>query len=80
MSRSPAKSGKAIATKSLKEKWMSIVQSARENGENGTGGPSTITHGYTTWVPTRVKACPLMTGKGILKCGERRNCVRKLWS
>ena len=43
MSRSPAKSGKAIATKSLKEKWLSIVQSAREKGENGIGGFSTIT-------------------------------------
>ena len=43
MSRSPAKSGKAIAMKSLKEKWLSIVQSAREKGENEIGGPSTIT-------------------------------------
>ena len=43
MSRSPAKSGKAIATKSLKEKWLSIVQSARENGENAIGGSSTVT-------------------------------------
>ena len=43
MSRSPAKSGKAIATKSLKEKWLSIVQSAREKGENGIGGLSTVT-------------------------------------
>ena len=45
MSRSPAKSGKAIAMKSLKEKWLSIVQSAREKGENGIGGFSTITGG-----------------------------------
>ena len=45
MSRSPAKSGKAIATKSLKEKWLSIVQSAREKGENGIGGFSTVTWG-----------------------------------
>ena len=43
MSRSPAKSGKAIVTKSLKEKWLSIVQSAREKGENGIGGSSTVT-------------------------------------
>ena len=43
MSRSPAMSGKAIATKSLKEKWSSKVQSTTENGENRTGGPSTIT-------------------------------------
>ena len=43
MSRSPAMSGKATATKSLKEKWLSMVQSVREKGENGTGGSSTIT-------------------------------------
>ena len=43
MSRSPAMSGKAITTKSLKEKWSSKVQSARENGENGIGGSSTVT-------------------------------------
>ena len=36
-------SGKAIATKSLKEKWLSIVQSAKEKGEKGIGGSSTIT-------------------------------------
>ena len=29
--------------KSLKEKWLSMVQSARENGENGIGGFSTVT-------------------------------------
>ena len=32
-----------MATKSLKEKWLSMVQSAREKGENGTGGSSTVT-------------------------------------
>ena len=26
-----------------KEKWLSIVQSAREKGENEIGGPSTVT-------------------------------------
>ena len=31
--------------KSLKEKWLSIVQLAREKGENGIGGSSTITDG-----------------------------------
>ena len=36
-------SGKAIAIKSLKEKWLSIVQSAREKGEKGIGGSSTVT-------------------------------------
>ena len=43
MSRSPAMSGKAIAMKSLKEKWLSMVQSASEKGENGIGGFSTVT-------------------------------------
>ena len=37
-------SGKAIAMKSLKEKWLSIVQSAEEKGEKGIGGSSTVTH------------------------------------
>ena len=32
-----------MATKSLKEKWLSMVQSAGEKGENGVGGSSTIT-------------------------------------
>ena len=43
MSRSLAKSRKAMATKSLKEKWLSIVQLMREKGENETGGSSIIT-------------------------------------
>ena len=43
MFRSPAMSGKATATKLSKEKWLSRVQLAREKGENGTGGLSTIT-------------------------------------
>ena len=29
--------------KSLKEKWLSMVQSVREKGENGIGGSSTVT-------------------------------------
>ena len=45
MFKSPAKSGKAIAMKSLKEKWLSMVQLAEEKGENGIGGSSTITEG-----------------------------------
>ena len=45
MSRSLAMSGKAMATKSLKEKWLSMVQLVRENGENGIGGSSTVTAG-----------------------------------
>ena len=36
-------SGNAIAMKSLKEKWLSIVQSAKEKGEKGIGGSSTVT-------------------------------------
>ena len=36
-------SRKAIAMKSLKEKWLSIVQSAEEKGEKGIGGSSTVT-------------------------------------
>ena len=36
-------SGKATATKSLKEKWLSMVQSEREKGENGIGRSSIIT-------------------------------------
>ena len=43
MSRSPAMSGKAMAMKLLKEKWLSMVQLVRENGENGIGGSSTVT-------------------------------------
>ena len=45
MSRSLAKSGNAMATKSLKEKWLSIVQSTREKGENEVGGSSIVTGG-----------------------------------
>ena len=36
-------SGKATAMKSLKEKWLSRVQSVREKGEKGIGGSSTVT-------------------------------------
>ena len=43
MSRSPAKSGNATAMKSLKEKWLSVVQSAGEKGEKGIGGSSIVT-------------------------------------
>ena len=43
MSRSLAKSGNAMATKSLKEKWLSIVQLMREKGENEVGGSSIVT-------------------------------------
>ena len=43
MSRSPAKSRNATATKSLKEKWLSIVQSTIEKREKAIGGSSTVT-------------------------------------
>ena len=43
MSRSLARSRKAIAMKSLKEKWLSMVQSMKMKGENEIGGSSTIT-------------------------------------
>ena len=43
MSRSPAMSGKATATKSSKEKWLRRVQLVREKGENRIGGSSTVT-------------------------------------
>ena len=46
MSRSPAKSGKATAMKSLKEKWLSMVQLVGERGENGIGGSSTVTESF----------------------------------
>ena len=47
MSSSPAKSGKAIAMKLLKEKWLSIVQLTVEKGDNEIGGSSTVTS--TKW-------------------------------
>ena len=57
MSRSPAKSRQATAMKSLKEKWLSIVQLVREKGEKGIGGSSTVTtmRGVTT--RTRLQGC-----------------------
>ena len=42
MSRSPAKSGKATAMKSLKGEWERSIQSAREKGEKDIGVSSTI--------------------------------------
>ena len=62
MSRSPAKSGKATAMKSLKEKWLSIVQSAREKGENGIGGFSTV----TGWLMILVRALVTWTAVSAL--------------
>ena len=43
MSRSPAKSGNAMAMKSSNEKWLSIVQSAAEKGEKEMGASSIVT-------------------------------------
>ena len=42
MSRSSAKSRKAIVIKSLKEKWEKREQLAKVNGEKEIGGSSTI--------------------------------------
>ena len=50
-------SRKAIAIKSLKEKWLSMVQSAKEKGEKGIGGSSTVTD--TVQLIQRVKGCPM---------------------
>ena len=38
MSRSLAKSGKAVAIKSLTEKWEKSIQSTKVNGEKDMGG------------------------------------------
>ena len=57
MSGSPAKSGNAMATKSLKEKWLSIVQSMREKGENEVGGSSIVTDVLQSYL---VFTCPIL--------------------
>ena len=70
MSRSPAKSGKATATKLLKEKWLSIVQLMREKGENEIGGSSIV-----TLPPSLLRdpdsSTPLVShsGSGCASCG-----------
>ena len=43
LSRSSAKSRKAVAIKSLKEKWKKREQLAKVNGEKEIGGSSTVT-------------------------------------
>ena len=43
MSRSSAKSGKAVVTKSLREKWEKREQSAKVKWEKEIGGTSTVT-------------------------------------
>ena len=43
LSRSSAKSRKAVAIKSLKEKWKKREQLAKVNGEKKIGGSSTVT-------------------------------------
>ena len=70
MSRSLAKSGKATAMKLLNEKWLSIVQSAEERGENETGGSSTITLPLLLLRDPNSND-PLFThsGRGYMSCG-----------
>ena len=70
MSRSPAKSGKAIATKSLKEKWLSMVQLAREKGENGIGVSSIVTL-PPSLLQDPDSSIPLVShsGGGCMSCG-----------
>ena len=43
LSRSSAKSRKAVAIRSLKEKWKKREQLAKVNGEKKIGGSSTVT-------------------------------------
>ena len=62
MSRSPAMSGKAIAMKSLKEKWLNIVQSAEEKGEKGIGGSSTVTEGGSSHHDSELLGYPSLEG------------------
>ena len=66
MSRSPARSGKAMAMKSLKEKWLSIVQLVREKGENGIGGFSTVTD-------TASKSMAHCMSYNVLSCSDVRD-------
>ena len=54
MSRSSAKSGKAVAIQSLKEKWEKSVQSAKVKGKKEIGGSSTVTQSaenLVMWAP-----------------------------
>ena len=52
MSRSLAKSRKAVVIKSLKERWEKSVQSAKVNGEKEIGRSSTVTGHVLTWATT----------------------------
>ena len=61
MSRSSAKSGKAVVIKSLKEKWEKRVQLAKVNGKKEIGGSSTITLLY-----------PNSGGLSHVECGAGR--------
>ena len=67
-------SGKAMATKSLKEKWLSKVQSARENRENGIGGPSTIT------LPPSLFRDPDLNIPSVSHSGGRCMCCGSGWA
>ena len=53
-------SGNATATKSSKEKWLRRVQSVREKGENGIGGPSIVTKSTVT-LPFKQLSVDLIT-------------------
>ena len=74
MSRSPATSGKATTTKSLKEKWLSMVQSVREKGENGIGGSSTIT------LPPLLLQDPDLNVSSVNHSGGGRMCCGCGWA
>ena len=63
-------SGKAIAMKSLKEKWLSIVQSAEEKGEKGIGGSSTVTLPPSLLRDPDSKISSVsQSGRGCTSCG-----------
>ena len=58
-------SGKAIAMKSEKEKWLSIVQSTEEKGEKGIGGSSTVTESNQAKVRHNVSSDDLVQRPNI---------------
>ena len=63
-------SGKAIAMKSMKEKWISIVQSAEEKGEKGIGGSSTVTLPPSLLRDPDSKISSVnQSGRGCTSCG-----------
>ena len=74
MSRSLAMSRKAIAMKSLKEKWLSIVQSVREKGENGMGTSSIVT------LPLSLLQDPDSNTPSVSQSGGRYMCSGCGWA